>query len=155
VSPTDYKIEKLRCPVMLEMSDGEQLRGDIFLRPVSRFRPDPQTPVEFLNEPDAYFALVSPNGIGLMISKENVLRVETDLPVEDDSVDVPRLGLEIEITLNGGAICHGTVFLDTPAERGRLIDFMNSYQGRFLVVYDTTKVTLLNRRAVAHVRERR
>jgi hypothetical protein len=90
-----------------------------------------------------------------MISKENVLRVETDLPVEDDSVDVPRLGLEIEITLNGGAICHGTVFLDTPAERGRLIDFMNSYQGRFLVVYDTTKVTLLNRRAVAHVRERR
>lgn len=139
---------------MLEMSDGEQLRGDIFLRPMSRFRPDPQTPAEFLNEPDAYFALVSPNGLGLMISKENVLRVETDLPNDDDSVDVPRLGLEIEITLIGGEVCHGTVFLDTPADRGRLIDYLNSYQGRFLVLYDTTKLTLLNRRAVAHARER-
>lgn len=155
MSPTDYKIEKLRCPVMLEMSDGEQLRGDIFVRPVSRFRAEPQTPGEFLNEPDAYFALVSANGLGLMVSKDNVLRVETDLPSDDDSVDVPRLGLEIEITLTGGAVCHGTVFLDTPADRGRLIDYLNSYQGRFLVVYETTKLTLLNRRAVAYARERR
>ena len=153
MSLTDYKIEKRRCPVTLMLSDGEQLRGDIFVRPVSRFRPEPQSAGEFLNEDDPYFALVSANGLGLMVAKENVVRVETDLPTDDDSVDIPRLGLDVEITLTGGAICRGTVFLDTPAERGRLIDYLNSYAGRFLVVYDTTKVTLLNRRAVTHVRE--
>ena len=156
LSPTDYKIEKLRCPVLMTLSDGEQLRGDIFVRTVSRFRPEPQSAAEFLNEDDAYFALVSPNGMGLMVSKDSVVRVETDLPSDDDdSVALPRPGLDIELTLVGGGVCHGTVFVDTPTERGRLIDYLNSYAGRFLVIYDTTKVTLLNRRAVAHVRELR
>jgi hypothetical protein len=152
LSPTDYKIEKLRCPVMLMLSDGEQIRGDIFVRTVSRFRPEPQTAAEFLNEDDAFFALVSTNGTGLMVSKESVVRVETDLP-SDDEGEIPRPGLDVEITLTGGDVCRGTVFVDTPVERGRLIDYLNSYAGRFLVIYDTTKVTLLNRRAVAHVRE--
>jgi hypothetical protein len=153
VGLTDYKIEKVRCPVVLMLNDGEQLRGDIFVRPLSRFRTDPQSAAEFLNEDDAYFALVSANGIGLMVAKDSVVRVETELPAGDDSVDVPRLGLNVEITLTGGGSCRGTVFLDTPAERARLLDYLNSYEARFLVVFDTTKATLVNRRAVAHVRE--
>jgi hypothetical protein len=139
---------------MLMLSDGEQLRGDIFVRPVSRFRTEPQSAAEFLNEDDAYFALVSANGMGLMVAKDSVVKVETDFPSDgDDSVDIPRLGLDVEITLTGGEVCRGTLFLDTPAERARLLDYLNSYSARFLVVYDTKQVTIVNRRAVAHVRE--
>jgi hypothetical protein len=153
LSPTDYKIEKLRCPVMVVLRDGEQLRGDIFVRTVSRFRSEPQSAAEFLNEDDAYFALVSVNGTGLMVSKDSVVRVEADLPADDDEAEIPRPGMDIEVTLVGGGVCRGTVFLEAPTERGRLIDYLNSYEGRFLVMYDTTKMTLFNRRAVAHVRE--
>jgi hypothetical protein len=151
---SDYKIEKIRCPVTVTLTDGTQLRGDIFVRPVSRFHPGPQDAGEFLNEADAYFALAASGEPPMLVSKENVLRAEAPLPdVDDEGVDEVRLGLNIQITLVGGQICRGTVFIETPVERARLIDFLNGHPTRFLTLFDPQKMTLVNRRVVAHVRE--
>jgi hypothetical protein len=39
------------------------------------------------------------------------------------------------------------------ADRARLLDFLNIHASWFLALFDAHKVTLVNRRAVAYVRE--
>jgi len=151
---TDYKIAKLRCPVVLTLTDGQELRGDVFVQPVSRFRPEPQGAADFLNEDDPYFALVqaSPNP-ALLIAKDSVRRAEAPLPEGDDTLEFPRVGMNVEITMLGGEVCTGSLFPDMRAERARLLDFLNSYTYRFLAIFDPHKVTLVHRQAIAHARE--
>lgn len=150
---TDYKIAKLRCPVVVMLADGVEMRGDIFVQPVSRFRPEPQGAADFLNEDDPYFALVQGPGAASLIAKDNVRRAEAPLPEGDDTLEFPRIGMNVEITLLGGEICAGSLFPDMRAERARLLDFLNSYTPRFLAIFDSHKVMLVNRQAIAHVRE--
>ena len=150
---TDYRIEKLRSSVTLVLVDGRHLSGDIFVRPVSQFRLGPQGPVDALNEEDPYFAFAPSGEAPIVIAKDHVLRAETGLPESDDLADVPRLGVTVEVTLMTGEVFAGSVFPATPPERARLIDYLNTYPYRFLVVFDAQKVTLVNRRAVVHARE--
>jgi hypothetical protein len=150
---TDYRIEKLRCPVVVILADGQELSGDVFVQPVSRFRPEPQGAVDFLNEDDPFFALVHGPGSARLVAKDNVRRAEAPLPEGDDTLEFPRIGMNVEITLLSGEICAGSLFPDVRAERARLLDFLNSYTPRFLALFDPHKVTLINRRAIAHVRE--
>jgi hypothetical protein len=101
---TDYKIAKLRCPVVIFMAGGERLQGDVFVQPVSRFRPEPQGAADFLNEEDPYFALVEHSGQARLVAKENIRRAEAPLPEGDDTLEFPRIGMNVEITLVGGDI---------------------------------------------------
>jgi hypothetical protein len=150
---TDYKIAKLRCPVVIYLSDGHELRGDVFVQPVSRFRPEPQGASDLFNDDDPYFALVEHSGQARLVAKESIRRAEAPLPEADDTLEFPRIGMNVEITLLGGDTCVGSLFPDMRADRARLLDFLNSEEAWFLVLFDAHKVTLVNRRAVAHMRE--
>jgi hypothetical protein len=137
------------------LADGRELRGDIFVHPTSRFRAEQQTAGDFLNEEDSYFAFAMESAAPILIAKENVLHIDAELPASEDMLDVPRAGLNVEVTLTSGAKCVGSVFPDTRADRARLIDYLNSYGPRFLALFGAGRVTLVNRRAVVHVRETR
>ena len=123
----------------------------MFLRPVSRYRARPEEPAELLNENEPYFALVR-NGETLLVAKESVVRAETEVP-EADEFEIAPLGVPVEVTLIDGTVCTGSIFLETRFDRPRLLDFLNVYALRFLPVVDAGKVTLVNTKTVAHVRE--
>jgi hypothetical protein len=150
---SEYRIEKVRVPVVLLLADGTEVRGDVFVHPVSRFRAEPQTVEDFLNEAESYFALAPAAGAPILVAKANVVRADTTARESDDILELPRAGLNIEVTLTGGQQCTGCVFPDTRADRARLIDFLNSYSQRFLALFDGGRVTLVNRHAIAHVHE--
>jgi hypothetical protein len=150
---SDYRIEKVRCPVIIVLTDGRRIDGDIFLNPVSRFRPDPQDPVEFLNEADAYFALVPAGEPTVLVAKENATYVEAPLEFCDTSRDDAALGVRVEVTVIGHGGRTGYIFPETPAGRGRLLDYLNSYRTRFLPLFEQERLTLVNRYAIAFVRE--
>jgi hypothetical protein len=151
----DYKIEKYRCPATLILTDGRKLTGEIFLHAVSRYRLAPQDPAEFFNDPDPYFVLAPSYDERVLISKASVQVAETPLPSSEphDHIDSAHVGLGIEVDVLGGFSCAGWVFPEKTPGRARLLDHLNSYSARFLVLYDSEKTTLVNRNAIAHVRE--
>jgi len=152
---TDYKIEKYRCSATLILTDGRTLTGEIFLHAVSRFRLAAQDPAEFFNDPDPYFVLAPTYDDRILISKASVAVAETPLPSSEpnDHIDNAHVGLGVEVSVLGGFTCAGWVFPDKTPGRARLLDHLNSYSARFLVLYDSEKTTLVNRTAIAHVRE--
>ena len=147
-----YKIEKIRCAVAVTMVNGDVLPGDIFLNPTSRFRSEPQTPAEFLEEPEPWFALADQAGHAFLVAKANVETVDAD-HVEWEGVGPEPHPAPVRMTLNSGATVAGTVSIDAPPTRARLLDFINSHHGRFICVALDDRVVLVNRLAIAHVQE--
>ena len=151
----DYKIEKYRCPATIMLNDGRTLTGEIFLHAMSRFRLAPQDPAEFFNDADPYFVLAPTYDERLLVSKSSVAVVEAPLPSSepDDHLDGAHVGLGVEVEIIGGATCAGWVFPERTPGKARLLDYLNGYTGKFIVLYDSQKTTLVNRNAVTHVRE--
>ena len=150
-----YRIEKIRCPVAVVMMGGEQVTGEIFLNPTSRFRSSPQEPGEFLNEDEPYFALAMDEGRTALVAKA---RVESVL-VESEEHVLATIGpalpqpVPVAVTVASGAVVRGTMSIDAPPSHARLLDFLNTTHERFIRVADAGRVILINRQAIGHVHE--
>jgi hypothetical protein len=149
---SDYRIEKIRRSISVVLADGTRLDGEVFLRPLSRYRPRPEEPGELLNDADPFFVLIR-NGEAVLIAKAGVAFAETTVPIVEEEFEIAALGVPVEVTLTDGTVCAGSIFLETRSDRPRLLDFLNSYSARFLPVLDPTHVLLVNTRNIAHVRE--
>jgi hypothetical protein len=148
---SEYRIEKVRRQVSILLMDGSRLEGDVFLRPLSRHRPEPEEPTDLLNDDEPFFAFER-HGETVLIAKSSVARAETQVR-EEGELTLASLGVPVEVTMNDGTVCSGSVFLETRADRPRLLDFLNSYRSRFLPVVDAKHVQLINTQSIAHVRE--
>lgn len=135
------------------LADGETLEGEIFLNQASRFRAGPQEPLEFLHEEEAWFALSSPDGVTRLVAKDSVESVDAPLCNDGDADAPPPQPVGVELRLASGARLSGTVLIDTPPSRARLVDFLNSHRERFIPLVQPDRVTLVNRHAIVHVRE--
>lgn len=148
---SEFRVEMLRQHLSVVLGDGTRLAGDVFLRPVSRFRSTPEEPGDMLNDPEPFFALMA-DGVATLLAKSNVTRAETFYSGEGE-LDVASLGVPVVVTLTDGSTCSGSIFLESRSGRPRLLDFLNSYHGRFLPVVDARQVCLVNTQRIAHVRE--
>jgi hypothetical protein len=152
---TSYWIEKFRCPISLVLTDGRSMGGEIFLNPMSRFRVAPQQPVELLNEPEPFFVLAPTYDERVLVAKASIAIVEAPLPSsdDDDHIDAAHVGVGIDVELIGGASRAGWLFYPTTAGKTRVQDYLNGLTDQFIVLFDSEKTTLVNRHAVANVRE--
>ena len=151
---SDLRIEKLRRHVMVTMSGGGTLQGDVFLQPLARYRSGPQTPAELLNEPEPFFPLATAGDHHVLIAKEQVLRVT----FERDAADTDVEGVEeaaVDVTFADGSLTSGYLRLETRADRPRLLDYLNDDRGHFLTLRSPHGIILINRRQVVQVRQRR
>lgn len=149
---SDYRIEKIRRNLTVVLTDGSRLEGEVFLRPVSRYRSRPEEPSDLLNDTEPFFALMRA-GEAVLIAKSSVSRAETPVHEDDEELDIATLGVPVEITLVDGTVCVGSIFLETRFDRPRLLDFLNGYSQSFLPVVDAKQVLLVNTHSIAHVRE--
>ena len=132
------------------------MAGEIFLNPMSRHRIAPEQPAEFLNAAEPFFVLAPTYDERVLIPKGAVALVEAPLPSSDDQeeLDSARVGVGIEIELIGLSITAvGWLFYKASAGKGRVQDYLNDLTDRFIVLFDSEKTTLVNRDAVANVRE--
>jgi hypothetical protein len=148
---SDYRIEKLRRELRLRLTDGSRLEGEIFLRPVSRYRSRPEEPGDMLNDAEPFFALVR-HGEALLVAKAHVATAETSV-AQDDALEIGALGISVEVTLRDGTVCEGSIFIESPHDRPRLLDFLNAYHERFVPLIAPSQVLLVNTQQIAHVRE--
>jgi hypothetical protein len=153
---SSYWVEKSRCPVTVVLRDGRTVSGDIFLNPMSRHRIAPEQPAEFLNTAEPFFVLAPTYDDRILIAKSAVAVVEAPLPSSDDQeeLDSARVGVGIEIELLGLSLTAvGWLFYKATAGKGRVQDHLNDLTDQFIVLFDSEKTTLVNRGAVANVRE--
>ena len=149
---SEYRIEKLKRQVTVLLNDGSSLEGEIFLRPLSRYRPRPEEPSELLNDVEPYFPLLVRPGEAVILSKSGVASVETSLEEGEDQ-EFTALGLRVEITMVNGIKRTGSVFIEARAGRERLFDYLNAFPSRFMPVVDARRLHLVNTQSIAHVRE--
>jgi len=148
---SDYRIEKIRRHLVVVLTDGSRIDGEVFLRSVSRFRARPEEPLDLLNDPEPFFA-IEQDGTTLLVAKRNVVRAELPVPDVDDS-NLAAVGVPVEVELTNGTSCSGSIFLETRADRPRLMDYLNTYAPPFLAVIDARQMVLVNKDTIAHVRE--
>ena len=151
-SSSEYRIEKVRRPLQVHLIDGGTLEGEVFLRPVSRYRSRPEEPIHLLNDDEPYFAMMR-TGEAILVAKASVARAITTSQGDDEDVHVATPGIPVEVTMTDGTVCIGSIFPESRSGRPRLLDFLNAYRDRFIPVVDATKVCLVNKNVIAHVRE--
>lgn len=137
------------------MRDGRGLTGDIFLNHISRHRIAPQQPAEFLNQPEPFFVLAPTYDERVLVAKASVAMVEAPLPTsDDDDLGTARVGVGVELELTGLSVSAiGWLFYRATEGKGRVQDYLNDLKDQFIVLFDSEKTTLVNRHAVACVRE--
>jgi len=148
----DLRIEKARLPVSLLMSGGERLNGDMFVQAYSRFRTGREEVPDVLNGEEPFFPLVRA-GDTLLIAKNQVREVEVSW--EPDLTELHVVGTRVEpveLTLTDGTIRTGELHLEMPSERPRLLDFLNQYDRRFVVLHAIAGLRLVNCGLIERVR---
>ena len=151
-----YWVEKSRCPVNVVFRDGRVASGEIFLNPISRHRVAPQQPAEFLNQAEPFFVLAPTYDERILIAKQSIAIVEAPLPSSDDedALDTARVAVGVEFELTGLSMTSiGWLFYRATAGKGRVQDYLNDLKDQFIVLFDSEKTTLVNRHAIASVRE--
>lgn len=151
---SEFRIEKIRRRVTIDMAGGSSLQGDIFLQPTARYRPGAQHPAELFNEPDPFVPVATADAELVLVAKEQVLRVQFDR----DAADTGQEGVEeaaVDVVFPDGSVASGELRLETRADRPRLLDFLNDDHQAFLTLRSPEGIILINRRRIAQVRQRR
>jgi len=150
-----YRIETTQKAVILTIRDGEELRGNVFIH-FSSYRPFELEDVsELLNADTPFFPLELENSEVILVSKERVAEAAADR--SDDAFDQPARETPtptafLQIALVGGEIRLGSIRLDAPPDRARVLDYLNALTSRFLTLYTSNEARLINRSLIARVR---
>jgi hypothetical protein len=150
-----YRIETTRKAVILTMLSGEEVRGNVFIH-FSSYRPFELEDVsELFNSEMPFFPLELENSEVVLVSKERVAELAADR--SDDPSDLPPRDPPaptslLQIVLVGGEVRLGSIQLDAPPDRARVLDYLNALTSRFLTLYTSNEARLINRSLIDRVR---
>ena len=150
-----YRIETTRKAVILTMLGGEEVRGNVFIH-FSSYRPFELEDVsELFNSDSPFFPLELDNAEVILVSKERVAELAADR--SDDPTDLPPRGTPsptalLQVVLVGGEVRLGSIRLEAPPDRARVLDYLNALTSRFLTLYTSNEARLINRSLIDRVR---
>ena len=131
---------------------GERITGAMFVQALARHRSAPEDPRDILNAREPFFPLLTQDGEPLLIAKSRVMEVEDRIPsCRPDSAESPGPSVSIAVTLVGGAVRTGRVYLEMPGPSPRALDFLNHTHDRFFALHEEGTTRLINRDLVERV----
>jgi hypothetical protein len=151
--PSEFRIDKDRLLVVVVTTAGDRLVGEIFVQSYARHRLGREEPVDVLNGADPYFPLAIRGGATVLLSKAHVREVEAVGEYPPDEQALAARSARVELVLSGGLTRAGRVYLEAPADRSRLLDFLNRYEQPFLTLYTDDGLRLVNVALIARVRQ--
>jgi hypothetical protein len=150
---SDYRIEKSRRRVVVTTLSGQTITGEMFLQPFSRPGGGDERPVDALNGTDQFFPLVIAPDDVLLVAKAQVVHVATSADPEPEGAGDPLVRrMLVEIGLSTGVTHTGSITVEAPVERSRLLDFLNRDHNRFLTLHGVDELLLINHRVIERVR---
>ncbi len=149
-----YRVETAQKAVILTMLGGEELRGRVFIHP-SSYRPFELEDVsELLNSGTPFFPLELETGEVVIVSKQRVAEAAANR--SDDASEPPRGAPSptalLQIVLVGGEVRLGSIRLEAPPHRARVLDYLNALTSRFLTLYTSNEARLINSSLIDRVR---
>lgn len=142
-----------QVPAELLLGDGSLLRGDLHVQARSRHGVRPESPGEFLNRPEPFFAVTGRDGGVLLLARAQVA-VVTVAPysvLEPPDRVMAAVALELSVTLHGGVEFRGRARAELPPGSTRAIDYLNA-AGTFFVIATDDAIRFVNRSHVRLVR---
>ena len=126
---SEYQVEKRKVSVTIALVDGQTREGVIFLSPFSSHHSGPQTMIDLMSEEEPFAPFVGSDGSFLLVNKSQI----SHIMYQKEADDKPVLGtpLEVEVTFTNSRQLSGTVVLEVPEGKSRLLDFMNSNRDFF------------------------
>jgi hypothetical protein len=124
-----YRVDKREQPVALFLSDQVVHDGVVFLSPFASTHSGEETLLDLLRERDQFFPFRHTDGRFILVNKNAVTHVRYEGKREEESgMGEP---IRVRITFFGGGILEGTIVLDMPEEKNRLLDYANASPGFF------------------------
>jgi hypothetical protein len=148
-----FRIEKHRLTVHLSLLGGECVHGVIFVQPSVYGYVGGEEAVDIFNAPEPFFPIETDGGELMLLSKARVIEAwGVQSPDEDELRHAGARVAGLEVTLVDGTVRTGTVMLEMPTDRPRLLDFLNHQSEPFVTLYTGDDVRLINLRAVHRIR---
>jgi len=151
--PTDLTVPMQDAQLDVWTVDGATFQATLSLHLHAEGHSGPQTVQDRLNDPDLFVALALPGEVApVLLNKIQVVRVDVKeawtADAAEASADLPVEAVRVQL-INGVQLS-GTVRIDAPSERRRLLDFLNT-QPAFLPLQGADRLHLLQKRYIARV----
>lgn len=150
-----YRLQTTRRAVTLTMVSGDELKGHVFAH-WSAFKPfETQETTELFNDEEPFFPFEIEGGEVILVAKSRVAEVTVER--EDDSVETVAAAPHtptalLQIVLAGGAVRLGSIRMEVPPDRSRVLDYLNRLTSRFITLYTSNDARLINRTLIDRVR---
>lgn len=155
----EYRVPKESRRVRLQMVDGRELEGHVFLRPAIEGGPPAQEVLDLLNEPERFLPLGLADGTVILVAKSAIRAACHSAPEEvapaaseSDPEGAEASGNSVEVVGTAGARYRGWLEYVLPPSRRRLSDALNRPEGRFLKVVGGKEIWCVNCDSIAFVR---
>jgi len=144
-----FRLPRAEIEAKILLVDGDEITGRVF---IPQFGPSgaPGRLVDRLNDEQEPFVPVSTANGPMLVNTERILtvRVQEDQDPEDkNAMEV----IAVHFRMAGGATVAGRVGYSMPAERSRLLDYLNAGPC-FLKIEQDHGVVLVQRRFISSVR---
>jgi hypothetical protein len=113
--------------VELRLTGHQVLLGDIHLQLVAQTHSGPESPLDMLNRPEAFFAMTLEGEQPVLLAKSQVvaLRLPAEAAGGDPARESAARRMEMAVEFSDGTRLEGAVLLELPPDRLRLLDFLN------------------------------
>jgi hypothetical protein len=138
----------------VSLVEGAAVDGQLHLLTRPAYPPGPETPLEMLNRPDAFFALTLTGGGVAFCPKSRVVEIacQGDVPLfSDPDRESAAKHVDLEVVLQGGQEYRGRATVELPPSRARALDFVNA-PGSFFALWADGTTRYVNKSHVHLIR---
>jgi hypothetical protein len=148
----EYRIEKLRLALSLRLLGGEVIDGHVFLQPAT-YGGGRESAMHLLNAPEPFLPIDQEGRGILLVSKDRLLEAWGEAMGDEDELRLATArAVHVELQLPGCTMQAGTILLEVPADRPRVLDFLNDNQQRFIRLNTGAGALAINSRLIESAR---
>lgn len=135
------------------LDDGRTLSGRVFLPAMAPRHSGQPRPDEWINQPTGFFPfLIDGEERALILNKGTVAAISFPVTRELSVEGSTGFTSAVEVTWAGGEV-EGLLLIDMPAERTRVLDYLN-HTGQFIPLWTTATYHLIRRDSITRIVER-
>ena len=134
-------------------ADGGAIDGHLHLLARVNYPPGPETPLDMLNRPDAFFALTGAESTPVLVSKAQAAVVScrpSSVAADPERLSAARF-VPIDVVMANGLELRGQSALELPPSRNRTLDFVN-VPGQFFALWSGDVTHFVNKALVRLIR---
>lgn len=149
----DLRVPTVPVTVEVLLDTAETLKGQVFLPAMASRHSGQPRPDEWVNQPTGFFPFLVEGGkSAVILNKATVAAILFPLRPEFDLEGNTGFMSSVEVTW-AGRVAEGRLLINMPAERTRVLDYLNSTD-QFIPVWTDNVYYLIRRDCITRIIER-